>query len=484
MYESQIPEEVKMNPPLVEVKIPNRKESVYLFNNDCFSCNIEVEQLTMPKIAEATRRDEFLSTLALALQKAEWKAVSPAIQRFVDKYSENCIYDEKTGIVYIDLAHDPIESSNFKIFLPRSLIREVLVLNHSTIPGGHHGARKTLARVQKVFYAPRMSKLTHRFVKTCRLCQKHKGHDKHNVGRLRAIPLMHPFHTLHLDWKQGLPMTKSPAKNRNILVVTDLFSGFLMAFPTRKFDAQTLVTLLIKNVFPIFGLPRRLVSDSGGAFISKISTQIYKRFGIKHSTTCYYNPRANAPAELQCKKLGKMIAKFCLQHERDWDEKIPLFVMSLNSSVDPRTGYSPAFLNLGREIEIGVEPPIPDAMDRPVEIWAVDLTSNLRRAINKIRRIRKSDRTYINAKLNERIPKPLELEVGQKCWVRAHYLSNKSAYFSAKLAPRFLGPYIVAEKISPLVYKVREEATGLLQKGFQHINNLRPVIDEVPGEFS
>jgi len=113
-------------------------------------------------------------------------------------------------------------------------------------------------------------------------------------------------------------------------------------------------------------------------------------------------------------------------------------------------------------------------------VYAANLTSKLRKAIEKARASREAHALTRQAKENARRT-GFQYEIGDKVWLKTHYKSNLASYFSAKLAPKFEGPFQVVAKINPVVYKLKDLRTDKIQKTYQHIDHLRKVIE---GEFS
>lgn len=88
----------------------------------------------------------------------------------------------------------------------------------------------------------------------------------------------------HLLWSRWTSMDLPPVTGRkHLLVLVDLFSGWVEAFPPRKADAVSVAKCLLKDIIPRFGVMTRLESDQGPHFTSQIIQHIAKALGIKQA---------------------------------------------------------------------------------------------------------------------------------------------------------------------------------------------------------
>lgn len=71
---------------------------------------------------------------------------------------------------------------------------------------------------------------------------------------------------------------------------------------------------------------------------------------IVHTTVPPYHPQAN-PVERVNRILKTMIIAFIEKDHREWDEHLSEFRFAYNTAFHTSLGTSPAFLNLGRELE-------------------------------------------------------------------------------------------------------------------------------------
>lgn len=83
-----------------------------------------------------------------------------------------------------------------------------------------------------------------------------------------------------------LTLEKSKGEIENVLVVTDRFSRYAQAYPTKNLKANTVARVLWKN-FCQFGLPAKLHTDQVRSFESAVVRGLCKCMGIPKT---HHNP--------------------------------------------------------------------------------------------------------------------------------------------------------------------------------------------------
>ncbi len=63
---------------------------------------------------------------------------------------------------------------------------------------------------------------------------------------------------------------------------------------------------MMSNVFCVFGIPRKIVTDNGREFDNELSDELNKYLGLRKITVLAYNPQANGIAE-QAVKRAKLL---------------------------------------------------------------------------------------------------------------------------------------------------------------------------------
>lgn len=83
----------------------------------------------------------------------------------------------------------------------------------------------------------------------------------------------------------------------NVLVMTDVFSKYTLAFATRDQRAATVAQVLVTEWFSKFGVPARIHSDQGRNFEGSLIQQLCGLYGIEKSRTTPYHPAGNGKCE-------------------------------------------------------------------------------------------------------------------------------------------------------------------------------------------
>ena len=104
-----------------------------------------------------------------------------------------------------------------------------------------------------------------------------------------------------------LPTTSRDCKY--ILVITDMFSKWVEAFPLCITDSETLAKVLVDEVVCRYGVPLTLHSDQGANLNSEVITSLCKQLGIKRTRTMAYHSQSNGQVERFNHTLESMLSK-------------------------------------------------------------------------------------------------------------------------------------------------------------------------------
>ena len=86
-----------------------------------------------------------------------------------------------------------------------------------------------------------------------------------------------------------LPLTKKG--NKYVFVFIDYYTRFVEAFARKTENMHDLAVLLVEEISMRYGPPKKLLSDRGQIFLSKLATEIYIILKIKKKFTSAYHPQ-------------------------------------------------------------------------------------------------------------------------------------------------------------------------------------------------
>ncbi len=141
----------------------------------------------------------------------------------------------------------------------------------------------------------------------------------------------------------------------NVLVITDVFSKYTLAVPTRDQRAETVAQTLVTEWFYMFGVPGRLHSDQGRNFESFLIRQLCSLYDIRKSRTTPYHPAGNGQCERFNRTLHNLLHALPVSGKRDWAACLPQVLFCYNTTPHQATGESPHFLMFGQEPQLPVD---------------------------------------------------------------------------------------------------------------------------------
>ena len=89
----------------------------------------------------------------------------------------------------------------------------------------------------------------------------------------------------------------------NVLVVTDHFTRYAQAFPTKTQTAQTTAKVLWDNYICHYGFPEKIISDQGKSFESDLIKEFCSLDKVKKLRTTPYHPMTNG----QCERFNRTL---------------------------------------------------------------------------------------------------------------------------------------------------------------------------------
>lgn len=349
------------------------------------------------------------------------------------------------------------DSSSWKLWIPSALVKSVIATAHNPPLSSHPGVGKTLEKLRRTFYWPKMGADVKAFVGDCDVCKETKAPNvtlRPLMGQ--QITVDRPWQRIYVDLLGPYPRSKSG--HTSLLIVLDQYSKFVLLQPLRKATASEITRFLEKQVFNMFGVPESVWSDNGVQFVSREFRALLELFGVKHITTASHSPQSNASERVN-RSILAAIRSYVSDDQQTWDEEISAIGSALRNNKHESTGYSPHYLVFGQQfVQHGsVYRLLRELQALPEGDIEVLPPSDFRPLVND--RVRKNlDAAYLrHEKAYNTRSRDVAFQEGQEVFRRSFHLSNFAKGVNAKLGKQWVKCRIT-RRIGSSMYELEDLA--------------------------
>ena len=373
-------------------------------------------------------------------------------------------YQHLLGLVTAGIRHDFIVTDGLLYTTDHRLYvtpphRPTLIQEAHDIPiAGHQGATKTIARLSRHFYWPRLPRDVRQYVSSCPSCQANKhGAPTTTPGLLQPLPIPNaPWDSIAMDLVTDLPLT--PRGHDTFILFVDRFSKYITVVPTTKtVSAEGFARIFYDTIFQHRGWPTSIVSDRDPRFTAEVWQALNNLTGTKLNMSSSDHPQTDGQAENANKTIITSLRSHVNLFQDDWDLQLTPITFAHNDSVHTSTGQSPFF------ICYGYHPRTPAAFAtdapnlRPINTNAFiqHMTTIHRRVRQKLEKAQAAQALATNRHRHH-----ITFTPGDLVWVESSFLDPPTPIGTRrKLGPKFYGPYTVLEARSDVTYKLALPAT-------------------------
>ncbi|KAI3819476.1 hypothetical protein L1987_13315 [Smallanthus sonchifolius] len=340
---------------------------------------------------------------------------------------------------------------------------------HKTRYSIHPGADKMYQDLLHQYWWPGMKKYIALYVAKCLTCSKVKAEHQRPSGLLEQpeIPVW-KWENLAMDFITKLPRTSSGYDS--IWVIIDRLTKSANFLPIREdYWVEKLARIYIDEIVSHHGVPLNIISDRDARFTSRFWQSLQTALGTRFDLSMAYHPQTDGQTERTIQTLEDMLRACVIDFGGNWDSHLSLIEYSYNNSYHTSINMAPFEALYGRKCrspicwnEIG------EAQITGPEIIQ-ETSDNIIQIRDNIRVARSRQKSYADKQR-----KPLEFQVGDLVllkvspWKGVIHFGKKG-----KLAPRYVGPFKILERIGKVAYKLElPPSLGNVHPTF-HVSNLK-----------
>lgn len=243
-----------------------------------------------------------------------------------------------------------------KVYIPKDknedLRRRIVEMHHDHLTAGHQGFAKTYELITRNYWWPGMSIFIKKYTKGCDICQRMKNRTHQPYGPLMPNKVPEgPWEIITVDLITQLPESDGYDAICNIV---DRLTKRAHFYPiTGHFTAKDTAQIMYDRIYPIHGLPLQIISDRGTQFAAELFQNWCDLLGIKSTMTTSYHPQADGQTERTNQTLEQYLRCYVDYNLDDWSRYLSTAEFAYNNAKHESTGYSPFFLEYGRNPRAG-----------------------------------------------------------------------------------------------------------------------------------
>jgi hypothetical protein len=196
--------------------------------------------------------------------------------------------------------------------IKESILREA----HDSAYSIHPGTTKMYKDLKTHYWWYGMKRDIAEYVSLCDTCQWVKVEHQRPAGLLQPLKIPEwKWEEIGMDFIVGLPRTQ--AGYDSIWVIVDRLTKAAHFIPVKTtYSGAKLAELYMSRIVCLHGVPKKIVSDRGSQFTSKLWEKLHESMHTKLNLSSAYHPQTNGQTERTNQILEDMLRACALKYEK------------------------------------------------------------------------------------------------------------------------------------------------------------------------
>lgn len=149
------------------------------------------------------------------------------------------------------------------------------------------------------------------------------------------------------------------AGKKYCLVVVDMWSKLVEAFPCSTQSANDVAKALLTEILPRWGIPTKISLDNGTHFVNQALRQIGEMFKIDMKQHRSHHPASGGAVERENGTIKAKLLKCCEETGLPWPKALQIMLMYVLMRRRARANLSPFEIFFASPPTVVVGPPVP-----------------------------------------------------------------------------------------------------------------------------
>jgi chromodomain-containing protein/integrase-like protein len=314
-----------------------------------------------------------------------------------------------------------------------------LVHDHPT--AGHPGQDEMIWQAKERLTWPGMNHWIAQYMKGCATCQQNKilvHQTKTPLYRISTLEDACLFQQISMDLITGLPRIWDKDTILTIVNHGCSWVAIFLACAT-TITGMGIAALYLKNVYPWFRLPKKVITDRDPWFTSHFGKALATHIGAHQNISTAFHPQIDGLSERKNQWIEQYLQIVTSASPEDWTNWLSITSAVHNNQQNNTTGLSPNQILWGHKAVLVPNNDFP-TRNQTANDHMEDMKRNQQMAISTLN------------KMAGKAPAPSPYQVGDQVWLEATHL--RLPYQSTKLAPKCHGPFSITKVVSPVAFQL------------------------------
>uniref|UniRef100_A0A0X3NU41 Integrase catalytic domain-containing protein n=1 Tax=Schistocephalus solidus TaxID=70667 RepID=A0A0X3NU41_SCHSO len=275
------------------------------------------------------------------------------------------------------------------------------------------------------------------------------------------------------------PLPISVRGHEYILVMIDYFTKWVEAIPLLHQDAQSVANAITHEWVSRWGAPLAFHSDCGSNFNSRLFREVCQLLDVHKTRTTPYHPEGNGLVERTNRTLKNTLLAFIQEdHEHAWDIHLPFCLLAYRGSIHSTTGFTPHFLNTGRDLRLpsDLTYPLQTADPMLTTEYGTRLRQVIRQAHNAARSSIQTAATHQKTN-HDRTCSGQNFQTGD---LVLHFNPIPPRGTTSKFHHPWRGPFVILDTFPPTNLRLRDAVQPQATPFTAHFSKLKPYRGRLP----